>query len=438
MVTQTGSLFPIYVMPILLVLGLYVLGKKAREKKSLSIRNQQFDAGLTEPPSLHPVFDHSRCLGCGCCVRACPEKNVIGLIEGKAELISPTHCVGHGVCKEACPAGGITLVFGTERRGVDIPTVKPDFETNVPGIYIAGELGGNGLIRNAFEQGKQALESIRQRVGKNRAEPGIYDVIIVGVGPAGFSATLAAKEHGMNYLTLEQESLGGTIAHYPKGKVVMTSPTVLPMVGKIKFKETSKEELLKFLTDVEGRSKVNISYGQRVTKIEQDGTILNVTTQKDTYRTRTVLLAIGRRGIPRKLGVPGEDKSKVVYEMIDPEQFRQQHVLVVGGGNSALEAATTLADMPGTTVTLSYRGDAFSRAAQKNRELVELAQDEGRLVAMMSSNVQEIRDCDVLLEKNGETISVKNDSVIVCAGGILPTGFLKEIGIESEMKCGVA
>ena len=438
MTAQSCSLFPLYAVPVLLAIGLYLHKKNAHEQKSLSIKKQELDAGLTEPPSLHPVFDRSKCLGCGSCIRACPEKHVLGLIEGKAELIRPTHCVGHGVCKDACPAGGITLVFGTEKRGVDIPTVKPDFETNVPGIYIAGELGGKGLIRNAFEQGRDALESIRQRVVKDRREAGIFDVIIVGVGPAGFAATLAAKEHGLSYLTLEQETLGGTVAHYPKGKVVMTSPTVLPMVGRIKFTETTKEKLLDFLRDAEIRSQVNINYGERVAKIERNCSTMAVFTQKGTYRTRTVLLAIGRRGIPRKLGAPGEDKPKVFYEMIDPGQFERQHVLVVGGGNSALEVATTLADTPGTTVTLSYRGEAFSRAAKKNRDLVQQANDEGRLDVIMSSNVREIRDDSVLLEKNGETICVKNDSVIVCAGGILPTGFLKEVGIESETKYGTA
>jgi len=438
METQAGNLLPIYAVPILLILTLYLFNKRAQERKNLSIKNQEFNAGLTEPPSLHPVFDHPRCLGCGSCVAACPEMNVLGLIGGKAELISPTHCIGHGACKTACPADRITLVFGTEKRGVDIPLVKPDFETNVSGIFIAGELGGMGLIRNAIEQGRQALESINKRVGRGEREAGVYDVVIVGLGPAGFSATLAAKEHGLNYLALEQETLGGTVAHYPKGKVVMTAPAVLPIVGQTKFTETTKEELLDFWKDAERRSEVNISYEERVTKIDRDDSMFVVTTQKGVYKARTVLLAIGRRGIPRKLGVPGEDKTKVIYEMIEPEQFQQQHVLVVGGGNSALEAATTLVELPGTTVTLSYRSDTFARVKQKIRDLVQVAQDAGRLNVMMSSNVREIRDDDVLLEQDGETISLKTDSVIVCVGGILPTGFLKKIGIESETKYGVA
>lgn len=436
--TQASSLFLIYIVPTLLIIIMYVLNNKLHERRNLSIKNEEFEAGLTEPASLHPAFDHSRCLGCGSCIMACHEKdkNVLGLICGKAELISPTNCVGDGACKKACPIDCITLVFGTERRGVDIPVVKPNFETNVTGIFIAGELGGMGLISNAIEQGRQAMESIRQQIGGGEKKAGIYDVIIIGTGPAGFSATLAAKEDGLNYLALEQETLGGAVTHYPKGKIVMTSPTVLPIVGKTKFTDTTKEKLLDFWEDAERRSGVNISYGERVTKIDCEDSVLEVTTQKGKYKTRAVLLAIGRRGTPRKLGVPGEEKPKVVYEMIDPKQFEQQHVLVVGGGNSALEAAVSLTEVSGTTVTLSYRKNTFSRAKQKNRELVQLAQKEGRLNVILNSQVKKIGDSDVLLEQDGEEFTLKNDSVIICAGGILPTGFLEEIGIESKTMYG--
>ncbi len=438
MEAQASYLLLIYIVPILLILTLYLMKKKEQERKNLSIKNEDFEAGLTEPVSLHPVIDHSICLGCGACGIACPEKDVLGIINGKAELISPTHCIGHGVCKIACPVDAITLVFGTEKRGVDIPFVKPNFETNVPGVFIAGELGGMGLIYNAIEQGKQALESIRQRIGSIEREAGICDVVIVGVGPAGFSATLAAKEHGLNYLTLEQETLGGAVAHYPRGKVVMTSPAVMPIVGRISFTEITKEELLDFWKDVERRSGVSIRYGERIDKVDREDSIFIVTTQKGVYKTRTVLLAIGRSGTPRKLGVPGEEKTKVVYRMIESEQYQYQHVLVVGGGDSALEAATTLAEVSGTTVTLSYRKKAFSRAKQKNRDKVQMAQNAGRLNVILNSNVQEIRDSDVVLEQEGEIFSVRNDSVIICAGGILPTGFLKEIGVESETMYGAA
>ena len=247
-----------------------------------------------------------------------------------------------------------------------------------------------GLIRNAIEQGRQAMDSIRDLVNKQSDYE--YDVVIVGAGPSGFSATLAAKSHGMKYLTLEQDTLGGTVAHYPRGKLVMTAPVNLPLYGKVKFHDTSKEELLKFWQQVEAKTGVAINYSERVEDITPDGKGFVVTSSRGGYRTRTVLLSIGRRGTPRTLGVPGEEKNKVIYRLIDPEQFKGKNVLVVGGGDSALEAALSLSEQPGTRVTISYRSEAFSRAKQRNREGVENARNSRRMLVLMSSQVKSIED----------------------------------------------
>jgi len=357
---------------------------------------------------------------------------VLGLINGKANLIHPTSCIGDGACKKACPINNIVLVIGTEKQGVEIPVVKSNFETNVPDIFIAGELGGMGLISNAIEQGRLAIESIVQKLGNFPENENIYDVIIVGSGPAGFSATLAAKDKGLNYLTIEQEALGGTVAHYPKGKIIMTSPAILPIIGKTKFTEITKEELLQFWKEAEKQSDININYGEHVNKIVRHDSVLKIITQNNLYETKTLLLAIGRRGTPRKLNIPGEEKSKVVYQLTDPEQYENQKVLVVGGGNSALEAALAISEIPGTTVTLSYRKNNFGRAKKKNRELVQLAKQNKRLNLFLNSNVKEIGDSIVVLEQDGKILTLKNDSVIICAGGILPTGFLRDIGIECK------
>ncbi|MCG7984216.1 MAG: NAD(P)-binding domain-containing protein [Candidatus Thiodiazotropha lotti] len=429
----------IYLIPILLVWAIYILHSRRKSKKNLALKTEEFEAGLTEPASLHPLIDPAKCMGCGTCVKACPEQAnhpVLGLIDNKAELIAPTNCIGHGACKTACPFDAITLVFGTERRGVDIPLLD-NFQTSMPGIYIAGELGGMGLIRNAIVQGTKAMEQILEALKSEGSAP--LDLLIVGAGPAGFCASLRAMEKKIKYKTVEQESLGGTVFQFPRGKLVMTAPVKLPLVGEVKFTETTKEKLLEFWEDVERKTGVQISYHERVEKITANPAGgYDVKTNKDAYHTRMVLLAIGRRGTPRKLGVPGEDLSKITYRLIDPEQYKNQHVLVVGGGDSALEAATSIAAEPGTTVTLSYRSGAFSRAKKKNREKVDQAAESGQINLLLSTNVTEFTEETVTIDKGGEKIEIPNDAAIICAGGILPTGFLKETGINVETKHGTA
>ncbi|MGE0388415.1 MAG: NAD(P)-binding domain-containing protein [Gammaproteobacteria bacterium] len=425
-----------YALPATAILAAYLHLRGRTQRRSRATRLESEEAGLVEPPSLHPVIDVARCIGCASCVHACPEGNVLGLIGTKAELVNPTHCIGHGACREACPTRAISLVFGTARRGVDIPLVKPNFETNVPGIFIAGELGGMGLIRNAVEQGRQAIESVSRHRGGGQGRD--LDVVIVGAGPAGISASLGAIERGLRYITVEQDSLGGTVAHFPRGKLVMTAPVKLPLVGPVRLTETTKEYLLEFWQGVIDRTGVAIRFQERVERIECGTDGFEVVTTSARYRPRAILLCIGRRGTPRTLDVPGEETNKVVYRLVDPEQYRGKRVLVVGGGDSALEAATSIADLPGSSVTLSYRGDNFSRAKQKNRAKVEQAVSARRMDLLLGSKVLRIEPDAVHLSAGDRSIAIGNDAVIVCAGGVLPTGFLKEIGIEVETKYGTA
>ena len=423
-----------YAVPFLVIWLFYTGWRRRSDARTLEAKKHAIELGLHEPASLHPIFDHGKCMGCGSCVAACPEGDIIGLVRGKAELIDGSECIGFGACRLACPYDAITLVFGTEARGVDIPHVNGNFETNVPGLFIAGELGGMGLVRNATEQGRQAVESIRKLGGSGQKD--VLDVLIVGSGPAGIAASLAAKAHKMRYLTVEQDSLGGTVAHFPRRKIVMTQPAELPLVGKVKFTEVLKEDLLAFWAGVVKQHQLRIRFGERVDGIKKNGQGFEVQTTRGTYATRAVLLAIGRRGTPRKLEVPGEEQSKVVYRFIDPEQYAGQHVLVVGGGDSALEAAGTIATETDATVTLSYRSEAFSRAKPKNRDRMDKAVKDGRLKLMLKSKVIEIGQNSVELEWQGKRQQIKNDAIIVCAGGILPTNFLKSIGIEVETKHG--
>jgi len=428
----------IYGLPVVLLLVWHVMRRRRFERRSEEIRER---TGRAEPASLHPVINQ-RCIGCASCVKACPEQEhhaILGIVRGRAELINPGDCIGHGACKTACPVEAITLVFGTERRGVDIPVLTPNFETTVPGIFVAGELGGMGLIRNALEQGRQAMEAIRSSRGKASSASGdMLDVLIVGAGPAGFAASLTAMAHGMRFATIEQESLGGCVFQYPRGKLVMTAPATVPLVGKINFRQTSKEALLEFWKEAERKTGVKINYRERVEDITRERGGFVVKTSRAQYRARTVLLAIGRRGTPRKLNVPGEELPKVVYRLIDPEQYAGQRVLVVGGGDSALEAAASVAESGSGGVVLSYRGEAFDRAKARNRDRVQAAARTGSLQVMLQSNVKKIDREQVAIERGGEMLHMENDAVIVSAGGVLPSDFLRRVGISVETKYGTA
>ncbi len=426
----------VYAVPFLVVSFIYAGLRYRSEARSLGAKKLASELGLNEPPTLHPQIDHAKCMGCGSCAAACPEGDIIGIIRGKAELIEASSCIGHGACRAACPYDAITLVFGTENRGVDLPRVGENFETNVPGIFVAGELGGMGLVRNAIEQGRQAVDSIVKldRLGR----PDALDLVIVGSGPAGISASLAATAYKLRYITLEQDSLGGTVAHFPRAKLVMTRPAELPLAGKMNFTEVQKEGLLSFWEDIVKKYRLRIRYGERVCQVKKTGDLFEVVTEQGRYPARAVLLAIGRRGTPRKLGVQGEEQSKVVYRLTDPETYAGQHVLVVGGGDSALEAAGSIAMESDAQVTLSYRSGAFSRAKLKNRERVEKAVKARRLKLMLKSQVVEIGEDFVDVDWQGQRHRLQNSAVIVCAGGILPTDFLKSMGVEIETKHGTA
>jgi thioredoxin reductase (NADPH) len=433
---NTASYFIIFLM--IGFIFLYYLQKK--KNKSLTTNEKIEKAkehGFYEPISLHPVIDSETCIGSGACITACPERDIFGLVDGHAKVISASRCVGHGACFHACPVQAITLCIGTEKRGVELPHVSPDFETNIPGLFIAGELGGMGLIKNAVEQGKQAVENIAGKI--KRSPQAGYDLIIVGAGPAGISASLAAKKNHLKYLTLEQDNLGGTVFSFPRAKIVMTSPMDLPLYGKIKLSETSKSELLKMWEDVLNKNKIVIHEQEKVETIQRTTNLFEIKTNKNTYTSSSVLLSIGRRGSPRKLGIPGEQKEKVFYRLLEPELIINSKVLVVGGGDSAIESALLLTG-GNNVITISYRSNSFSRLKPKNLEKINEAASQGKIKIFFNSNVKEIKDKSVLLSINNdeEIKEIENDIVYIFAGGILPTMFLEQIGIKITKKFGEA
>jgi len=423
------------------ILFFFILYRYLRkQKKASKIVEEKIvkakEMGTHEPVSLHPVVDVNSCIKSGACITACPEKDVLGIRNGKATTINASRCVGHSACFIACPVGAISLHIGTEKRGVQLPHVSPNFESNIAGIFIAGEMGGMGLIKNSIEQGKQAINNISKTLNKSDSEE--YDLIIVGSGPAGISASLQAKKNGLKSLTLEQDSLGGTVFSFPRSKIVMTSPMDLPLYGKLKLVETTKSELLDVWEKVLELNEITISENEKVNEIQKEENSFRVTSNKRSYTSKKVLLAIGRRGAPRKLGVPGEEKEKVAYRLLEPELIHNQNILVVGGGDSAVEAAILLSEA-NNNVTLSYRSSSFSRIKPKNLESINEKIEQNLISMIYSSTVNKISDNSVELNVNEMVIKkIENDLVYIFAGGELPTQFLEKVGIKITMKHGEA
>jgi thioredoxin reductase (NADPH) len=386
-------------------------------------------AGLQAAVSMHPHINAMACIGCGGCVDACPEGDVLGVIDGKAVLVHGSKCVGHGLCADACPVGAIVMMMAAPGRSADLPVLDEHFETNVRNMFIVGELGGMGLIKNAITQGKKVIEFIATRP---RPSDAAYDVVVVGAGPAGLSAGLTAKASRLKYVLLEQGDAGGTILQYPRRKIVMTSPVDLPLWGKVKLTEASKETLLDLWQQVLAKTKLTVNTNEKVLDISAAGAHFVVTTPLRSYESHHVVLALGRRGTPRKLGVPGEGLGKVTYRLIDAETYKDSDVLVVGGGDSAVEAAVGLALHGTNRVTLSYRKPEFTRLKDRNAKRLEEFRKRAAINILLGSNVKEISEKEVQIETAEGLRSIPNDYVFIFAGGEMPFEFLKKTGIRFQ------
>lgn len=414
----------------------YMRKKKVKSIKTVEKVEVAKEEGLFEPVSLYPHIDLNTCIGSGACITACPEKDILGIANGIATVINSANCIGHGACFHGCPVEAISLRIGTESRGIELPHVDESFETNIKGMYIAGELGGMGLIKNSVEQGSQAIENMVKH--KKPSKENVLDVVIVGAGPAGISATLAAKKHDLSSITLEQDSLGGTVYTFPRSKVVMTSPMDLPLYGKVKLYNTSKDELIELWKKVISEHDLEIVENTKVDRIIplENDTFKIITNTGHEYVSNQVLMSIGRRGTPRKLGIPGEELPKVAYRLLEPERISDKKIVVVGGGDSAIESALLLKN--NNDVILSYRKDQFARLKPKNKEKILEAAIDNSIDVRFNTNLISLEESNALIKATGDDIikQVDNDLVYIFAGGELPTKFLQNAGIEISKRFG--
>ena len=418
-----------YVLGGLLILASVIPYLRRRLRKESAAR-ERFEnlkiSGLQEATTMHPHIDITLCIGCSACVKACPEEGVLGIISGKAALIHGAKCVGHGLCATACPVGAIELLLAAPGRSAEIPVLDDRLQTNVQGVYIVGELCGQGLIRNAVRQGATVIENIAAILPKHKAE---FDVAIIGAGPGGLTAGLAAKQKGLRYILLEQGEIGGAILHYPRAKIVMTQPLDLPLYGKVKLTDISKEDMVTLWNTVIKTTGLVIQTGEKVDTIVQQDGIFIVQSTNQKVQAAAVVLALGRRGTPRKLGIPGEEMEKVMYHLIDASTYSGMRLLVVGGGDSAVEAAIGLSIQSGNEVTLSYRKDTFSRIKERNRMNLEQRITNRRIHVVLNSEITRI-DKQLVELRSGDVIhKLPNDYVFIFIGGEMPFAFLERTGI---------
>ena len=426
-----GSVFVLFGLIVLF----YLSGLRSQSKKVEAKIKQAHLDGVYEPVTLHPVINPNKCIKSGACIAACPEKDIIGIMNGRATTINASRCIGHGACFHACPTEAISLHIGTEKRGVDLPHVNQYFESNRPGIYIAGELGGMGLIKNSVEQGHQAVENLSKEMPKKHSAE--FDLAIIGAGPAGISASLTAKKLGLKAVTLEQDTLGGTVFTFPRSKIVMTSAMHLPLYGKLKLYETSKQQLLDIWNEALSKNEIKIREQFKIEKITaENGHFILTLAAGEPLSACKVLIAIGRRGSPRKLGIPGEMSQKVAYRLLEPEDLKGKKICVVGGGDSAIESALLLCDQ--NEVILSYRKEVFQRLKVKNQERIHQAIEQEKIKMIFNSNLKSIDEKTITIDIDGQQQELENDLVYIFAGGELPTKFLENAGIQITKKFGEA
>lgn len=427
--SESIIIWTVFIVLTVFVVLSYFIKIRFRKIKDEKRKKEAETLGTDKPLNQYPQINYYKCIGCGACVSACPEGGVLGLVHGKATIINGLKCVGHGVCAEACPVNGIKVGLGDIKTRDDIPVLSESHETNLPGIYIAGELGGLALIKNAISQGNKIVTEIGESI-KSKSDNEGLDLAIVGAGPAGLSAALTAKKYNLNYIIIDQQKPGGTILQYPRKKVVMTRPVEIPLYGWLKKSEYTKEELLDIWEAIQKNYQIDVKTEDKLEHIERINGQYKLHTKNNFYVSTHVLLALGRRGTPRKLGVPGEDKSKVMYKLLDAETYQDEDILIIGGGDSAIEAAMGLAKQRGNRVTISYRKPKFVRIKTRNEKLITKMIENNTVSVLYNSNIIEIKDDHVLLQQDEEILPIPNSYVFIFAGGEPPFPLMHKIGIK--------
>lgn len=316
------------------------------------------------------------------------------------------------------------------------PALRRGNESNIKGMFVIGDLAGAPVIKLAMAQGVEVVDYISELPDMRDAGQGTdadpYDVIIVGAGAAGLNAALAAAERGWRYLVLEKSKIANTIENFPEGKWVYAEPDSKPAKGKLWLDGATKEDLIARWHQIIHDNDLAVHTEEAMTSAtkESDGTF-TVKTEQGEYRTRKIIIASGQRGNPRYLKVPGEEQERVYHRLYAPRKYKNEKIIVVGGGNSAIEAALTLSEQ--NDVTISYRKDEFSRLFKDNREQMDAAIEEGRITTIFNSNVTDFGDgvATVSVDDEGEQ-QLEFDHAFVLIGAEVPVKFLKSLGLRLE------
>lgn len=378
-----------------------------------------------EGKKVYPAINRAACIGCGSCVQSCREKNVLAVIQGKSTLVNPLACRCRGDCERNCLTGALKLVEYGKKMKVRIPWTDENFQSNIEGIYIVGSLTGAGLIKEAINQGRAAVNHIMKGV----FPPKLPKVMVIGAGPAGLSATLSCRKFGLPVICFEKDLTANTIRNFPKKKILMAEPVEMPIVGPLWIGDASREKLLEAWEGILIKAGACITTGSRLEKIEKNEGHFQVTVSGKAFLCDKVILALGSRGVPRKLGIPGEDGANVFYNLLEADEFSGSTVTVIGAGDSAIEAALGL-QRNGCRVTLLVRGDGFPRAKSRNQERIGRALAAGEISAHFNCQPLQIGTDFIAFAAGGETRRQKNDVVFVMVGGELPFELLESLGIR--------